>query len=94
MPAEDSEAVLFEAQLLGQVPRAAGAGLRLVAEAGAWRATPITFGSTAGWPSVLVTPPSPVEVTTVTPAATAASSARLVGVHALGGLRVARPATR
>ena len=39
----------------------------------------MTFGSTAGEPTVLNGPASPVEATTVTPAATAASSASATG---------------
>ena len=43
----------------------------------------MTFGSVAGEPMVLVEPASPVETTTVTPAATAASSNCLVASSAV-----------
>src|SRR4051812_2354219 len=47
--------------------------------------TPITFGEVDGEPSVLVRPESPVLATTVTPASTAASSARVIGSLPLSG---------
>ena len=63
--------VVVEPALHARQLDAADAGLGVGPVGGAWRPAEMTAGSVAGEPMVLVTPASPVDTVTVTPAATA-----------------------